>query len=156
MIFKLFCLIFLWRCISPDKLLFHKDFFVCLQWGDVLYIARWRITLWFPIDKRNRLCAKPYKVKRYLAVIQIVICHRASNRMKRLPYGRVSGAAERQRVCEANEQRSRPAKACRAGMPLKGAVCNSRLGLRKKALAAQAQVPRMRLELTRTLLSKGF
>ena len=36
--------------------------------------------------------------------------------------GRVSGAAERQRVCEANEQRRRPAEACRAGLPLKGAV----------------------------------
>ncbi len=52
--------------------------------------------------------------------------------------GRTSGAAERQRVCEANEQRRRPAKACRAGLPLKGAVCGSRLGLKWRACAASA------------------
>lgn len=36
------------------------------------------------------------------------------------------------------------------------AASAARTGVKKKVLAAQAQVPRMRLELTRTLLSKGF
>ena len=47
---------------------------------------------------------------------------------KRLPEGCVSGAAKRQRICEANEQRRRPATACLAGMPQKGAVSEADWG----------------------------
>ena len=41
-------------------------------------------------------------------------------------------------MSQTSKQRRRPAKACRAGLPLKGAVCGSRLGLKKRACAASA------------------
>ncbi len=43
-------------------------------------------------------------------------------------------------MSQTSKQRRRPAKACRAGLPLKGAVCGSRLGLKKRACAASAGV----------------
>ena len=42
------------------------------------------------------------------------------------------------KMSQTSKQRKRPAKACRAGLPLKGAVCGSRLGLKKRAGAASA------------------
>ena len=43
-------------------------------------------------------------------------------------------------MSQTSMQRRRPAEACRAGLPLKGAVCGSRLGLKKRACAASAGV----------------